>query len=152
MATALVTHSNCSAEPSGGWEEAIWSGRVESDLPWPTCLRHRQRPAPRQRGPNKATTHVPGVGGGGTWAFVLQTPPPAESVHMVPLAPALADPTLRCALIPRILEPSRPEPNTLTFLSCLTRLGPGAELLSLGKNRVRPGSESRVGRCRSPRC
>jgi hypothetical protein len=81
MATALVTHSNCSAELSGGWEEAIWSGRVESDLPWPTCLRHRQRPAPRQWGPNKATAHVPGVGGGGTWAFVLQTAALRESAH-----------------------------------------------------------------------
>lgn len=79
-------------------------------------------------------------------------PPPSERVHMAPSAPALADPTLRCALIPRSLEPSRPEPNTLTFLSCLTRLGPGAELSSLGKNRVRPGSGSRVGRCRSPSC
>lgn len=93
-------------------------------------------------------------------------PPPSERVHMAPSAPALADPTLRCALIPRSLEPSRPEPNTLTQernfrpwerIACVQVLGRawgdvGPQAAEPGHLKLTCGARPRVdgrGRCRA---
>lgn len=100
-----------------------------------------------------------GAGGGGTWAFVLQTPPARrERAHGCTgcIQPWLAR---RCAVrYPRNLEPSRSEISTLTRPSLLwTRRGQLCRVAELGlwgrSARVLVLGEagvSRLGRCRSP--